>query len=53
MSDETQTEQVEAAAPAAPPKKQKDKNPIATASVLIGALGILAVVGSIVVSLLF
>ena len=53
MSDENQNEQVEAAVTAAPPKKTKSKNTLATASKLIGALGLIAVVGSIAVSLLF
>ena len=52
MSDETQTEQVEgAAAPAAVPAKKKTaKDPLGTVSMLVGALGIIAILATIAVS---
>jgi hypothetical protein len=51
MSDETTTEN--AAPSAAPSKKKSAKDPMAAASMLIGVLGVLAAIASIVVSLMF
>ncbi|MCB1097893.1 MAG: hypothetical protein R3F19_08140 [Verrucomicrobiales bacterium] len=51
MSDETTTEN--AAPVAAPSKKKSAKDPLAAISMLVGALGLLAAIASIVVSLLF
>ncbi|MGK0186539.1 MAG: hypothetical protein ACI9R3_002322 [Verrucomicrobiales bacterium] len=53
MSEETKTEAPQEAVATAPAKKKSNKDPLAGASILVGVLGIAAVVASIVVSLLF
>lgn len=53
MSDETQNEQVEGAQPAvAPAKKKSGKDPLTSASVLIGALGLAAAAAAIIASVM-